>query len=197
MRKKDDTLRDTLLELARAAAESQGPDAVNIRTIAKQAGVATGTVYNYFASKDDLLLALTEDCWRRALAELETAIPPGRFPARLAAVFTFLQKQLDAPGGRLMNHLGGAETAGMARMADAQRRLADILLRMLEEDREISPGVWDRVVTRESLVRLLMLNLTALLRTREPSPDLLAAVTERILYEKKLPPPAGGAAPME
>lgn len=197
MRKKDDTLQDTLLELARAVAETQGPDAINIRTIAKQAGVATGTVYNYFANKDDLLLALTEDCWKRALAELETAIPPGRFPARLAAVFTFLQKQLDAPGGRLMNHLGGAETAGMARMADAQRRLADILLRMLEEDREISPGVWDRVVTPENLVRLLMLNLMALLRTREPSPDLLAAVTERILYEKRPPLPAGGAAPME
>lgn len=181
MRKKDDTLRDTLLELARAAVESGGPEAVNIRTVAKQAGVAAGTVYNYFSGKDDLLLALTEDCWRRALAEMESAVPPGRFPARLAAVFDFLRRQLDSPGGRLMNHLGGAGTAGAARMADAQRRLEGILLGMLEEDREIPPESWGGPVTREALARLLTLELVALLRAREPSAVLLAAVTERAL----------------
>ena len=72
MRKKDDTLRDTLLGLAREVAEEQGPEAINIRDIARRAGVATGTVYNYFSGKDELLLALTEDCWREALGELET-----------------------------------------------------------------------------------------------------------------------------
>ena len=61
MRKKDDTLRDTLLGLAREVAEEQGPEAINIRDIARRAGVATGTVYNYFSGKDELLLALTED----------------------------------------------------------------------------------------------------------------------------------------
>ena len=101
MRKKDDTLRDTLLGLAREVAEEQGPEAINIRDIARRAGVATGTVYNYFSGKDELLLALTEDCWREALGELETAIPPGRVSDRLGEVFRLLRRQMDAPGGRL------------------------------------------------------------------------------------------------
>ena len=61
MRRKDDTLRDTLLEYARELADSEGLEAVNIRSIAGKAGVAAGTVYNYFAGKDEILLALTED----------------------------------------------------------------------------------------------------------------------------------------
>ena len=48
MRRKDDTMRDTLLNSARDIADTEGIDAVNIRSIAKRAGIASGTVYNYF-----------------------------------------------------------------------------------------------------------------------------------------------------
>ncbi|MCI9194564.1 MAG: TetR/AcrR family transcriptional regulator [Angelakisella sp.] len=183
MRKKDDTLRDTLLGLAREVAEEQGPEAINIRDIARRAGVATGTVYNYFSGKDELLLALTEDCWREALGELETAIPPGRVSDRLGEVFRLLRRQMDAPGGRLMGHLGGSGAAGPARMAAAQRQLAGIILGMLEEDREIPPDSWSPVLTREAVAGLLTRELVTLLRVRADSPALLVAVAERMLYK--------------
>ena len=70
MRRKDDTLRDTLLEYARELADSEGLEAVNIRSIAGKAGVAAGTVYNYFAGKDEILLALTEEYWKKTLSEI-------------------------------------------------------------------------------------------------------------------------------
>ena len=183
MRKKDDTLRDTLLGLAREVAEEQGPEAINIRDIARRAGVATGTVYNYFSGKDELLLALTEDCWREALGELETAIPLGRASDRLGEVFRLLRRQMDAPGGRLMGHLGGSGAAGPARMAATQRQLAGIILGMLEEDREIPPDSWSPVLTREAVAGLLTRELVTLLRVRADSPALLVAVAERMLYK--------------
>ena len=70
MRKKNDMLRGTLLDIARRVADTQGIDAVNIRSIAQEAGVASGTVYNYFSSKDEILLALTEVYWQQALLEM-------------------------------------------------------------------------------------------------------------------------------
>ena len=51
MRKKDDSLRGILLDSARTIADTEGIEAVNMRSIAQRAGVATGTVYNYFSSK--------------------------------------------------------------------------------------------------------------------------------------------------
>ena len=79
MRKKDDTLRDTLLDCARCVADAEGIEAVNIRSIARKAGIATGTVYNYFANKDEILLALTEAYWKQALVELGDAITSDSF----------------------------------------------------------------------------------------------------------------------
>ena len=79
MRKKDDTLRGTLLDSARALADTEGIEAVNIRSLAKRAGVATGTVYNYFSDKNEILLALTEEYWKKTLPELETAVTGGSF----------------------------------------------------------------------------------------------------------------------
>ena len=66
VRKKDDTLRDTLLNLARSIANTEGIDAINIRTLAQRAGIATGTMYNYFSNKEEILLALTEEYWMQA-----------------------------------------------------------------------------------------------------------------------------------
>ena len=65
MRRKDDTLRDTLVALARELAEGEGIGGVNIRALAQSAGVAAVTVYNYFSGKEELLLALTEEYWGR------------------------------------------------------------------------------------------------------------------------------------
>ena len=92
MRRKDDTMRDTLLSCARSTADSDGIDALSIRSIAKKAGVATGTVYNYFSSKDEILLALTEEYWKQTLSEMCTAITADSFCGQLEEIFRFLKE---------------------------------------------------------------------------------------------------------
>lgn len=46
-------------------------DAVNMRKIAKHAGVASGTVYNYFSSKEALYQAVLMKSWDISLKELD------------------------------------------------------------------------------------------------------------------------------
>lgn len=61
--------RCDIVTAARALAV-HGYDAVQLRVVADRAGVATGTVYQYFSSKDDLLMA----CFHRWILTSERAI---------------------------------------------------------------------------------------------------------------------------
>lgn len=182
MRKKDDTLRDTLLDCARSVADSEGLGAVNIRSIARKAGIATGTVYNYFANKDEILLALTEDYWKQALVELGDAVTSDSFCGQLEEIFLFLRDRIDRSAGRLMGSLVNVEAAGLHRMESMQTALESSLVRRMEQDGGIRGDIWDETFTRKKFARFLMMNMTMLLRARAQNMDFLMEIVKRTIY---------------
>ena len=70
--------RSRLLEAAAAAFAREGLDAANINDISLGAGLAKGTVYNYFASKEALFAAVVEEACRRVSAD--AAVPGPEIP---------------------------------------------------------------------------------------------------------------------
>jgi AcrR family transcriptional regulator len=66
-----------IVETATALAEKGGFEAVRLRDVAAQAGVALGTLYRRFRSKEDLLLAALELAMREHEANLYAAPPEG------------------------------------------------------------------------------------------------------------------------
>lgn len=172
MRKKDDTLRDTLLNVARSIADTEGIDAVNIRTIAQRVGIATGTMYNYFASKDEILLALTEEYWKQTLLEMRTVITADSFCEQLKEIFVFLRERIDQSAGKLMNSLGSLETAGQTRMASMQPTLEDALIQRMAQDTAIRKDIWDEQFTKEHFARFVMGNMIMLLKAKASMTDL-------------------------
>lgn len=182
MRRKDDTLRDTLLNLSRQIADAEGIDAVNIRSIAKKAGVATGTVYNYFASKDEILLALTEEYWKQTLHDMKDAIAADSFCEQLREIFTFLKRRIEQSAGKLMNSLGNVETVGQARMLSMQSALEAALVWRMEQDTGVRKDIWGEAFTKEQFARFIMMNMMVLLKEEVPDIDFFLTVVKRILY---------------
>lgn len=182
MRKKDDSLRDTLLRSAREIAGAKGAQAINIRALAQSAGVAAGTVYNYFSNKDDILLALTEEFWRETLAGLEHELTAPSFCGRVEELYFLLKRRVEASAGMLMRSLGNVEAAGLARMGAMQEELEAHLLRWMEQDSQVRDNVWTPAFSREAYVRFLLGNLTASLRTGVPDIGFLTELIRRTLY---------------
>lgn len=182
MRKKDDTLRSVLLDHARNIADAEGIDAINIRSLAKKAGVATGTVYNYFSNKDEILLALTEEYWSQILLELKTAVTADSFCGQLEEIFAFLKEQIDRSAGKLMASLGNVVPAGQQSMVSMQETLKEVLIQQMEQDPHIRGDVWDETFTREQFARFMMMNLTTMLKMRTDDISFLTAVIKRIIY---------------
>ncbi|MGH7269244.1 MAG: TetR/AcrR family transcriptional regulator [Polyangiaceae bacterium] len=67
--------RERILDAAVRVFAKKGFYATRVSEVAKAAGVADGTIYLYFKSKDDLLVSLFEHCVERLLDYLETELP--------------------------------------------------------------------------------------------------------------------------
>jgi len=68
--------RERILSAAVRVFAKKGFHATRVSEVAKAAGVADGTIYLYFKSKDELLVSLFESRVERLLAFLHTELPP-------------------------------------------------------------------------------------------------------------------------
>ncbi len=76
-----------IVEAATLLAEKGGFEAVRLRDVAAQAGVALGTLYRRFRSKEDLLLAALEIELRDHERRLRSAPPAGALPLERVGSF--------------------------------------------------------------------------------------------------------------
>ncbi len=67
--------RERILDAAVRVFAKKGFYATRVSEVAKAAGVADGTIYLYFKSKDELLVSLFEDRVERLLAFMQTEMP--------------------------------------------------------------------------------------------------------------------------
>ena len=125
--------RDALLAAARKVFASKGYDGTTIADIAKEAGVAAGTLYLYYASKTDLFAALNEQFFlaiQRALVEVEAPPDVRRGTrARINAVFAACADHRDLVRLVFLNPDPRTEVARRLKRADEERHrpLADLL----------------------------------------------------------------------
>jgi AcrR family transcriptional regulator len=88
--------RQAIMEAAVRIFGRTGFSATKIADIATEAGVATGTLYNYFSSKEDIFLSILDDGRERLGAELEqrTTIedPLIRMRELVRVMFEFLEQ---------------------------------------------------------------------------------------------------------
>ncbi|HEX2686588.1 MAG TPA: TetR/AcrR family transcriptional regulator [Kofleriaceae bacterium] len=132
--------RERILVAAERIFARHGFFAARVSEIAKEAGVADGTIYLYFKSKDDLLISLFEHRMKQVNQELRQAIADRRPIEQLHAfIHAYLQLVADAPAAvevltielrqssKFMKEYGNPEFADFLRMlggiiADGQAR---------------------------------------------------------------------------
>jgi AcrR family transcriptional regulator len=88
--------RKAIMEAAIRIFGRTGFSATKIADIAAEAGVATGTLYNYFSSKEDIFLSILDDGRERLAAELDSrttiADPLLRVRELVRVMFQFLEE---------------------------------------------------------------------------------------------------------
>lgn len=67
--------KENIVKEAKALLLTEGLSGLNMRTIAERVGVAAGTLYNYFPSKEHLVVSIMLEDWVSMLKELEESLP--------------------------------------------------------------------------------------------------------------------------
>jgi TetR/AcrR family fatty acid metabolism transcriptional regulator len=98
--------RMVILDAALRTFVKRGYPETKVAEIASEAGVAEGTIYNYFPSKEDLLLALFDEKWNAIIHEVKSKI-----------------NRLDNPNKKLK-----AIFSSVVRMFRKNRQLAEIFM---------------------------------------------------------------------
>lgn len=71
MKQKSSSKEDILL-VAKNMLIEEGIDKINIRGIADKCKLSTGALYNYFSSKEDLMISLVKSVWKEIFTESDT-----------------------------------------------------------------------------------------------------------------------------
>ena len=114
-----------ILDAAEAAFAADGLASTAMQTIAARAGTSVGTLYNYFADKDALVLALFEDRRRRLSESIDSALAAdvAGFEPRLRALVRAVLVHFDTHRAFLRVALEADQTS------TAKKRSAMLLLR--------------------------------------------------------------------
>ena len=144
--------------------------------------MAAGTVYNYFAGKDEILLALTEEYWKKTLSEMKDEVTAESFCGQLEQIYRFLRKTIDSSAGRLMHSLGNVEDTGLVKMESMKAVLEKSIVRMLEEDGKVRSDIWDEAFTKEQYARFVMMNMTMLLKAGTQEFSFFLEIVKRTIY---------------
>jgi AcrR family transcriptional regulator len=151
--------RQRLLEAAAEEFARSGYLGANINTISTTAGFAKGTIYNYFPSKQALLLAAIDATAQQHLAFIAEQVRPEPDPARrleqfYRTGFEFVTRYL-SQARMLFNTINGPDELFKAHVFDAYQPLFQFVA-----DEILVPGIQQGIFRKVDPAAMAMLLMT-------------------------------------
>lgn len=183
------TSREKILEVCRELVADKGLPAVNMRTVAEHCHVALGSLYYYFPSKDDLLIATIESVWADIL-KLDDLSPS---QMNFAEFTTQLTVRIKCGINKYPNfftaHAMSLSSAGRAKGCESMQRYLTLvrsrMLDILKCDAQIDSEVFTGDFSREQLVDFILASIMAAMSQRNFDYVTLVEVVKRTVYSKE------------
>lgn len=181
-----------ILDAAVRLAEAGGFSAVRLRDVAQASGVALGTVYKRFRSKEDLLVGVLSLELEALRERLVAHPPPGESPlVRLVGCFTALTDALCARphfGRAVIRSAATGENAMAERLQRFHNALTELFVAAMRgpEDAAVSPAEIEMIAVLQDVWFSRLVGWTAELHDAE-AVVVHVARAARMLHEGALP----------
>lgn len=156
-----------ILEHAELILARQGYEALSMRAIAKSCGIATGTIYNYFPTKKELLLQMMTHYWEIHFAEIDQlAAADEDLFAKLKQIFdmmkTFVVRFRETWTGMRQEHEEAVSVENIHKNHDSLKKLAEKVGMILNQEAERRPGVFQYPLPVPELAGFIIQNHMAI-----------------------------------
>ena len=86
------TSKEDILKASRELIRKKGHNSINMRSVADEANIAVGSIYNYFKSKEELTIAVIVSVWFDIFHSSNTSLESDNFVNSVETIFKNLEK---------------------------------------------------------------------------------------------------------
>lgn len=181
------TSKEKILECSKEIIAEGGIETLNMRAIASKCGVALGSLYNYFPTKTDIMIAIVEDNWNKIFHPALCSINSDKeFIEVVDAIYSLAQSNFGEQDAFLYLHSSLVDKKdrikGRTAMEAYFKQIRILLLNSLESDKNVKKDAWDSGFTKEQFVKFVFSNIITQLSRKESECEYLKKLIRRVLY---------------
>lgn len=179
-------VKENILNSAKEIALKQGITKINIRAVAKNSGIAIGSVYNYYPKKDDLLMAVIEDFWTEALSEIDFRNLDGNsFFEKIQKIYDSMYVYFHKFKENWLEQLSllneQEKRLGRKKQNEYFSRIYAMIVYLMDEDDNIRSCEWNSLISKERTAEFIFDNMIVLFKKDESNPEILIEVLKKIM----------------
>lgn len=179
------TSREKIMSVSRKIVSEKGLPALNMRALAKECGIALGTLYNYYSDKDELVVDAIESVWQDIL-EKSASDSGVSFSQYITQTYAHIIKKLkDYPDFLVAHSISVAGSVkGKARgiMERYFGKIRSELREVLQNDKNVDRSVFSDIFCEENLIEHVLDNIIILIIKGKQDCDILTEILDRLLY---------------
>lgn len=181
------TSKEDILAASRELMKENGWAAVSIRAVASRCSVSTGTIYNYYESKADLLEDAIESIWREIFFQPEDE----QVFKDIVACISWIYKRLEYgnkqfPGFFSLHSfvfMKDEKTDGKKKMLQTWGHIQNGLYDILKNDSKIRSDVFDQQFTERQFADILFSLILVSMIRQDYDPSSVLTLIHKTLYQ--------------
>lgn len=174
-----------IMKVCRQIVAEEGIAGLNMRKVAKRTNLAIGSIYYYFPSKDDLLIASIESVWDDIFRLDEVDLGKIKLSEYIDLTYTNIKNGMEKYPNFLNIHSMSFSTKKDKKarlvMDDYLRELKGNIIEILLHDTDIRKDVFDDDFKQEDFADFIITNIISLWLSQK-SADFMIKMIEKIIY---------------
>ena len=180
------TSREAILSAGKEIIIQSGMQGLNMRDVAHKCGVSVGTIYNYFPSKSDLIVATIESVWTEIMHDSKVCVSHCNFDEYVLSLFNSIQMSCQKYPSFFSVHSMSIASLDKNKGREVMNRyfahIKNRLLESLHNDQRIRKDAFSSQFTKPDFVDFVFSNIITLLMKDAKSCDFLLEIVKRTIY---------------